>query len=61
MRTPRLNPAHPAHTAIPPRLPRVWRVIGLALLGVVLALSFLAYLSPGMQLQWETLAALCGF
>jgi len=40
---------------------RVWRAAGLTLLGVVLALSFLAYLSPDMLLQWESLAALCGF
>jgi len=44
-----------------PRLPRLRRLAGLALLGLALALSFLAYLSPDMQLQWETLAALCGF
>jgi len=43
------------------RLPRLWRLAGLALLGLALTLSFLAYLSPDMQLQWETLAALCGF
>jgi len=45
----------------PPSRVRLWRLLGLTLLGVVLALSFLAYLSPDMQLQWEALAALCGF
>jgi len=50
-----------ARLVFPPRSSRVWRLTGLALLGLVLALSFLAYLSPDMQLQWETLAALCGF
>jgi len=40
---------------------RIWRVAGLTLLGVVLALSFLAYLSPDMLLRWESLATLCGF
>jgi len=40
---------------------RFWRALGLTLLGMVLILSFLAYLSPDMLLQWDTLAALCGF
>lgn len=44
-----------------PALPRRWRLAGLALLAIVLALSFLGYLSTDMQLQWDTIAAMCGF
>jgi len=52
---------HSESVLVPARGARAWRWAGWALVGVVLALSFLAYLSPEMQLQWETLAALCGF
>ena len=38
-----------------------WRVAGLLALVAVLALAFVGYLSPDMQLQWENLMALCGF
>lgn len=31
------------------------------LLVVVLALGFWGYLSPGMRLNWETVASMCGF
>jgi len=44
-----------------PTCSKVWRLVRLVLLGTVLGLTFLAYLSPDMQLQWENLAALCGF
>lgn len=50
-----------AHTPPAPTLPRRWRLAGIALLTVVLALSFLGYLSTDMQLQWDTIAAMCGF
>jgi len=52
---------HSESVPAPARAAHAWRWAGWVLLGVVLALSFLAYLSPAMQLQWETLAALCGF
>jgi hypothetical protein len=32
-----------------------------ALLGGVLSVGFLAYLSPSMRLNWETIASMCGF
>jgi hypothetical protein len=32
-----------------------------ALLGGVLFVGFLAYLSPAMRLNWETIASMCGF
>jgi hypothetical protein len=31
-----------------------------AVLGVM-ALGFMGYLSPGVRLNWETIAAMCGF
>jgi hypothetical protein len=32
-----------------------------AMLGGVLCVGFLAYLSPSMRLNWETIASMCGF
>ena len=32
-----------------------------ALLVQVLVIGFLGYLQPGMLLQWETIATMCGF
>ncbi|WP_255448252.1 MULTISPECIES: hypothetical protein [unclassified Bordetella] len=40
---------------------RFWRVLGGFLLVAVLALGFLGYSQPELQLNWETLAAMCGF
>ena len=37
------------------------RLAGLVALFAVLAIAFVGYLSPDMQLQWENLMALCGF
>ena len=34
--------------------------LGLGLCSV-LALGFIGYLSPGMRLNWETIASMCGF
>lgn len=30
-------------------------------LALVLAVGFAGYLSPGMRISWESVAALCGF
>jgi len=38
-----------------------WRVAGWSLLVAVMAVGFLGYLTPGMRLNWETIAAMCGF
>lgn len=49
------------------RLPRSRKAkllvrVGLGtLLGCVLFAGFLAYLSPAMRLNWETIASMCGF
>lgn len=39
----------------------VWRVMGWLLLIAVLAVGFIGYTMPGMRLNWETIAAMCGF
>jgi hypothetical protein len=39
----------------------VWRVVGGVALVAVLALGFLGYAQPDLQLNWETVAAMCGF
>jgi quinol-cytochrome oxidoreductase complex cytochrome b subunit len=36
-------------------------VLGWSLLVVVMAIGFLGYLTPGMRMNWETIAAMCGF
>jgi quinol-cytochrome oxidoreductase complex cytochrome b subunit len=38
-----------------------WRVLGGVLLVAVLALGFIGYSQPDLQLNWESLAAMCGF
>ncbi|CAM4376738.1 Phage protein [Bordetella tumbae] len=38
-----------------------WRALGGIALVAVLALGFLGYMRPDLQLNWETLAAMCGF
>lgn len=37
------------------------RILGWGALVVVLAVGFLGYLMPSLRLNWETIAALCGF
>jgi hypothetical protein len=44
-----------------PKASLTWRVLGWSLLGLVMAIGFLGYLTPGMRLNWETIAAMCGF
>lgn len=50
-----------ASEAVPPKVRLAWRVVGWSLLAAVMAVGFLGYLSPGMRLNWETIAAMCGF
>lgn len=40
---------------------RIWRVLGGVVLAGVLALGFVGYTMPELRLNWETLAAMCGF
>lgn len=44
-----------------PKTHLVWRLLGWSLLFSVMAVGLLGYLTPGMRLNWETIAALCGF
>lgn len=56
-----MNPAARSHErpSAPKRGP--WRVAAALAIAAVLALGFWGYTQPGMALNWETLAALCGF
>lgn len=38
-----------------------WRTLATLAVVAVLALGFWGYTQPGMTLNWETLARLCGF
>jgi len=37
------------------------RIVGALGLAAVLALGFIGYMQPDLQLNWETVAAMCGF
>ncbi|WP_255592615.1 hypothetical protein [Bordetella sp. BOR01] len=39
----------------------IWRILGGVALAAVLALGFLGYTMPELRVNWETLAAMCGF
>ena len=40
---------------------RVLKLFGAAALLLVLGIGFLGYLTPGMRINWETIATMCGF
>jgi len=44
-----------------PKLPLAWRVAGWVGLSGLLAIGFMGYFLPGMRLNWESIAAMCGF
>ncbi len=48
-------------TESPRRHGRLARAGGLFAVAAIMAAAFVGYLSPDMQLQWESLMALCGF
>jgi hypothetical protein len=39
----------------------VLKLFGAAALLLVLGIGFLGYLTPGMRINWETIATMCGF
>ncbi len=39
----------------------LWRIAGWLALTAVLALSFIGYLTPHMQVQWANFMSMCGF
>jgi len=43
------------------KMPIGWRIAGWLLLVAVLALGFAGYFTPGMRLNWDSIAAMCGF
>ena len=45
----------------PRKLPRALRIAGWVLLAAVIGVSFAGYLGTDLQMQWENIAALCGF
>gem|GEM_PF-1236334 len=50
-----------ATEAAKPKVHLAWRMAGWSLFVAVMAVGFLGYLTPGMRLNWETIAAMCGF
>ncbi len=54
------TPDQATNTALP-KTRLAWRLAGWFLLVAVMAVGFLGYLTPGMRLNWETIAAMCGF
>ncbi|MEI2417488.1 hypothetical protein V8Z80_15040 [Orrella sp. JC864] len=58
---PRRTCPHAAPGGTAPGGKRALRIAAWAALAAVLALGFWGYTQPGMKLNWETLAALCGF
>ena len=38
-----------------------WRVAAWLAFAAVLAVGFAGYFMPGLRLNWETIAAMCGF
>ncbi|NGM86916.1 hypothetical protein G5B35_06275 [Parapusillimonas sp. SGNA-6] len=50
-----------AHTDAPVRRFSLKRMAGGVALAAVLALAFIGYLTPDMQVQWANFMSLCGF
>lgn len=48
-------------SATMPKLGVGWRVAAWGALAIVLAVGFAGYFMPGLRLNWETIAAMCGF
>jgi hypothetical protein len=44
-----------------PKLSLRWRIALWAALTFLLALGFAGYFMPGLRINWETIAAMCGF
>ena len=50
-----------AQQAQPLQFSKAFRLGGWVLLAIVMTLGFLGYLMPGLRLNWETIASMCGF
>jgi len=55
------TPSSATDTDRVPKLPVVWRVAAWTGITGLLALGFLGYFSPSMRLNWDAIAAMCGF
>ena len=51
----------PTDSSAMPKLGLGWRITAWSALAVVLAAGFAGYFMPGLRLNWETIAAMCGF
>lgn len=51
----------PTESDAMPKLALGWRIAGFSALALVLAVGFAGYFMPGLRLNWETIAAMCGF
>lgn len=58
---PASSSAKPPETAQMPKLPLRWKIGVTVTLVLLLTLGFLGYFLPGLRLNWETIAAMCGF
>ena len=48
-------------SATMPKLGLGWRIAAWSALAIVLVVGFAGYFMPGLRLNWETIAAMCGF
>lgn len=44
-----------------PKLSLGWRIAAWVSLAAILSAGFAGYFMPGLRLNWETIAAMCGF
>ncbi len=50
-----------SQTEVTPAKARVLRWVVWTVVLAVMALGFVGYLTPGMRMNWEAIAAMCGF
>lgn len=55
------NPTSSTDSATMPKLGLGWRIAGWSALTAVLVVGFAGYFMPGLRLNWETIATMCGF
>lgn len=55
------NSTSPTDSTTMPKLGLGWRIAGWGALITILAIGFAGYFLPGLRLNWEAIAAMCGF
>ena len=55
------TPSSATQTDSMPKMPLGWRVAAWLGLTGLLAVGFMGYFLPSMRLNWEAIAAMCGF